>query len=117
MHNIEFRNRAIQVAAAALLTWGVHAYANDCAGGMDVTGNGCNGDQAVQSRSEADSHLLQLQGAAAMASLRLERARQRQSEASVAVKDAEEELKTALKAVSDADKSTPPKVARSSTKR
>ena len=106
MHNIDCRNRLVQVAAAVLLTCSAHAYASDCAAGMDATGNACNGEQAANGVSEADSHLVYLKGAAAMASLRLERAKQRQGEANDAVKYEEAELKAALKALSDADKST-----------
>lgn len=95
MNDFYCRNKLVQVTAAVFFTCSAHAFANDCAGGMDATGNACNGDQAAQSVSEADSHLLYLKGAIAMASLRLERARQRQSEADTAVKHAEAELKHA----------------------
>jgi hypothetical protein len=52
--------------------------------------------------------LLYLKGAAAMASLRLERARQRQREAADTVKYEEAVRKSALKAVSDAEKAPRP---------
>ena len=98
------RKKLVQVAAVVLLTCGAPAYADDCAGGTDATGNSCNGDQAATVLSEADSHLLHLKGAAAMAALRLEQAMQRQSAANNAVKEAEKELQASLKALNDTTK-------------
>ena len=104
MHKFEFRNRLIQVMTVLTLTFSAYAHADSCAGGMDATGNGCNGDQAEERVAAMKSHLLYLQGAAAMANLRLERAKQRQTEAAAAVKEGEVDLKAALQAVSDAEK-------------
>ena len=104
MANIDCRNRLVQVTAVLLLTFSAHAHANDCAGGADATGNDCNANQAVQGVRATDSHLLYLKGAAAIASLRLEREKQRQSDANTAVKDSEAELRAALRSLSDAEK-------------
>ena len=99
MHRIDCRNWLVQVTAVLLLIFNVHVHANDCAGGTDATGkNHCSGNQAEQEASATDSHLLFLKGAASLASLRLERAQQRQSEASTSVKEREAELKAARQA-------------------
>jgi hypothetical protein len=103
MNNVKYRNRLVEVAAVVLLICSVHAYANDCAGGTDETGNDCNDAQIAEGISKADSQLLQLRGSAAIASLQLGQARQRQSAASAAVQHAETELKAALKDLSDAE--------------
>ena len=58
----------------------------------------------TNSVSQAKSRLLYLQGAAAMASLRLEQAKQRQGAATDAVKYAEADLKAARKALNEAEK-------------
>ena len=106
MYQIDCRKRFAQVAVVALLTCSAVARANDCAGGSDATGNDCSGAQAVPGLSEAESHLLYLKGATAMASLRLERAKQRLIDAAAALKAAdaavkleEAELKTARMAL------------------
>ena len=106
MYQIDCRKRFAQVAVVALLTCSAVARANDCAGGSDATGNDCSGAQAVPGLSEAESHLLYLKGATAMASLRLERAKQRLIDAAAAlnaadaaVKLEEAELKTARMAL------------------
>ena len=92
-----------------LLAFGADVHAFDCAAGTDATGNECTGAQATGAQAtnsvgQADSRLLYLQGAAAMASLRLEQAKQRQGAAANSVKDAEADLKAARKALSDAEK-------------
>jgi hypothetical protein len=106
MYQIDCRKRFAQVAVVALLTCSAVARANDCAGGSDATGNDCSGAQAVPGLGQADSHLLYLKGATAMASLRLERAKQRLIDAAAALKAAdaavkleEAELKTARMAL------------------
>jgi len=85
MHNTDSRNGLVRAAAVMLFTFGADAYAVDCAAGGDATGNDCTGGQATNSVSQANSRLLYLQGAAAMASLRLEQAKQRQGAATDAV--------------------------------
>ena len=111
MYQIDCRKRFAQVAVVALLTCSAVARANDCAGGSDATGNDCSGAQAVPGLSEAESHLLYLKGATAMASLRLERAKQRLIDAAAALKAAdaavkleEAELKTARMALQASEK-------------
>ena len=111
MYQIDCRKRFAQVAVVALLTCSAVARANDCAGGSDATGNDCSGAQAVPGLSEAESHLLYLKGATAMASLRLERAKQRLIDAAAAlnaadaaVKLEEAELKTARMALQASEK-------------
>ena len=104
MHYVDCRSRLVQVTAVLLLTFSAYVQADNCAGGMDVTGNVCNGDQAEQRAAATEPHLLYLQGAAAMASLRLERAKQRQAEAATVVKEGDAELKAALLALRDAEK-------------
>ena len=106
MYPIDCRKRFAQVAVVALLTCSAVARADNCAGGADATGNDCSGAQAVPGLSEAESHLLYLKGATAMASLRLERAKQRLIDAAAALKAAdaavkleEAELKTARMAL------------------
>ena len=99
------RERLAQLAAVVTLMCTAHARANDCAGGMDATGNACNGEPAVRTISAVESNLLYLKGAAMMASLRSMQAKQRQIDANDDVKSAEANLKTALKALSDAEKS------------
>ena len=106
MYQIDYRKRFAQVAVVALLTCSAVARADNCAGGADATGNDCSGAQAVPGLSEAESHLLYLKGATAMASLRLERAKQRLIDAAAAlnaadaaVKLEEAELKTARMAL------------------
>jgi len=98
------RKRLAQVAAVVTLMCTADARANDCAGGMDATGNTCNGDVAARTISAVESKLLYLKGAAMMASLRSMQAKQRQIEANAEAKSAEAHLKTALKALSDAEK-------------
>jgi len=111
MYQIDCRKRFAQVAVVALLTCSAVARANDCAGGSDATGNDCSGAQAVPGLGQADSHLLYLKGATAMASLRLERAKQRLIDAGAALKAAdaavkleEAELKTARMALQASEK-------------
>ena len=106
MYQLDCRKRFAQVAVVALLTCNAVARAENCAGGADATGNDCSGAQAVPGLSEAESHLLYLKGATAMASLRLERAKQRLIDAAAALKAAdaavkleEAELKTARMAL------------------
>ena len=101
----------VHITAVVLLTFAAHTHANDCAGGSDATGNDCSGAQAVPGLSEAESHLLYLKGATAMASLRLERAKQRLIDAAAAlkmadaaVKSEEAELKTARMALQASEK-------------
>jgi hypothetical protein len=109
MYSIDCRTRFAQVAVVALLTCSGVARANDCAGGADSTGNDCTGEQAVRELSEAESHLLYLQGQTAFAELRAARAKQRLVDAAAAsraaeeaVKSAEAELKTARMAFKSA---------------
>jgi hypothetical protein len=97
--------RFTQVAVVVAFLYSVHALANDCAAGMDATGNACNGDMAARTISAVESNLLYLKGAAMMASLRSMQAKQRQIDADAEVKSAEAALKTSLKALSDAEKS------------
>jgi hypothetical protein len=106
MMNSECRNKLVQVAAVILLASGFPAYAGDCAGGADATGNSCNGAQAAPGLSETDSRIVYLKGAAAMASLRLAQAQQRQGAANEAVKEAEKELQASLKALNETTKVT-----------
>lgn len=72
--------------------------------GSDATGNACNGVQAAEGISEAQSPLEHLKGSAAIASVRLDQARQRQSKANADVQRAKVELKVSLKTVGDAEK-------------
>ena len=72
---------------------------------MDATGNACNGEAAVRTISAVESNLLYLNGAAMMASLRSMQAKQRQIDANDDVRSAEANLKIALKALRDAEKS------------
>ena len=104
MHNTNYCNGLVRASAVMLLAFGADAYALDCAVGTDATGNDCTGAQATNSVSQADSRLPYLQGAAAMASLRLEQAKQRQGAAADAVKYAEADLRAARKALSEAEK-------------
>ena len=111
MYQIDYRKRFSQIAAVALLTCCAVARADNCAGGIDATGNDCNGKQAVREASEAESHLLYLQGQAALAELRTARAKQRLTDGTAdvkagqaALKNAEAELKTARLALSAAEK-------------
>ena len=104
MNNTDYRKGLVRAAAVMSFAFGVDVYALDCAGGADATGNDCTGVQATNSVSQADSRLLSLQGAAAMASLRLEQAKQRQGAAANAVKYAEADLRAARKALSEAEK-------------
>jgi len=83
----------VHITAVVLLTFAAHTHANDCAGGSDATGNDCSGAQAVPGLGQADSHLLYLKGATAMASLRLERAKQRLIDAGAALKAADAAVK------------------------
>ena len=106
VHNIGCRNRLVQVTAVLLLTLSARVHADRCAGGVDMTGNDCSSAPAVQGASATDSHLLYLKGAATTASLRLEQAKQRQSEANTAVKYGEADLKAALIALRDAEKAS-----------
>jgi len=73
---------------------------------MDATGNACNGEAAVRTISAVESNLLYLKGAAMMAALRSMQAKQRQIEANADAKSAEANLKTALKALRDAEESS-----------
>ena len=104
MHNPDYRKGIVRAAAVMLFAFGADVYAFDCAAGSDATGNDCTGVQATNGVSEADSRLLYLQGAEAMASLRLEQAKQRQGAAANAVKYAEADLRAARKAPSEAEK-------------
>ena len=98
------RKRLAQVAAVVTIMCAADAGANDCAGGMDATGNACNGDVAARTISVVESNLLYLKGVAMMASLRSMQAKQLQIEANAEAKSAEADLTTALKALSDAEK-------------
>ena len=100
----ESRKKLVQVAAIVTLMCSAYAHGTDCAAGMDATGNACNGEPAVRTISAVESNLLYLKGAAMMASLRSMQAKQRQIDANDDVKSAEANLKTALKALSDAEK-------------
>jgi hypothetical protein len=82
-------------AAVVLFACSASALADNCAVGADATGNDCNGEQAVRGLSMEESHLLQLQGQAALWDLRVDRARQRLISSAAEVKAAEAELKTA----------------------
>ncbi len=104
MHNTDYRIGLVGAAAVMLFAFGADVHALDCAAGTDATGNDCTGAQVTNSVSQADSRLLYLQGAAAMASLRLEQAKQRQGAAANSVKDAEADLKAARKALREAEK-------------
>ena len=106
MQSIGCRNRLVQVTAVLLLTLSTGVQAVGCAGGVDLTGNDCSGGPAVQDASATDSHLLYLKGRAATASLRLEQAKQRQSEANTAVKYGEADLKAAINRLKDAEKAS-----------
>jgi hypothetical protein len=102
MINNDCRSRFAQVAVVALLACAAPAYADNCAGGADATGNACNGEQATAAvLSKEDSQLIYLKGAAAMATLRFEQALQRQRAESVAVKEAEKELQASQKALNE----------------
>jgi hypothetical protein len=110
MYQIHYRKSLAQVAVVALLTCGGVARADNCAGGADATGNDCTVAQAVRGLSEAESHLLYLQGQMALADLRTARAKQRLIESTAAanaaqaeVKSAEADLKTARTALSAAE--------------
>jgi len=77
-----------------LLACSAIARADNCAGGTDATGNDCNGEVAVRGLTGEGSHLLYLQGQAALWELRVDRARQRLLNGTAEVKAAEAELKT-----------------------
>ena len=106
MGQVNCRKWLVKVGVVALLACSGVARADSCAGGTDATGNDCTGQQAAPGLSEAQSHALYLQGQAALAELRLARAKQRLMEtaaafkaAEAAVKDEEAELKTARMAM------------------
>jgi hypothetical protein len=92
--------RIAQVAAAALIAFSAPAHAGDCAGGMDATGNACNGPETTHSTSEADSHMLSLRAAATRAEVKLSQARERQRLANAETKNAESQLRVARQALS-----------------
>lgn len=96
--------RIAQAAAVLLLACSAPARGDDCAGGMDATGNACNSEEAARRVSAIDSNLLYLKGAVMMAELRANQARHRQSEVSVEVKQTEASLKAAHQALSDAER-------------
>ena len=95
MYQIDHRKRFAQMAVVALLTCSAVARADNCAGSADATGNECNGEQTVRVFSGPGSHLLYLQGQAALAELRSARAKQRLIDAAAAVKAAEADVKSA----------------------
>src|SRR4029077_14382527 len=99
MQNTDYRKGLVRAAAVMLFAFGADVHAFDCAAGSDATGNDCTGVQVTNGVSQADSHLLYLQGAEAMASLRVEQAKQRQGAAANSVKYAEADLKAARKAL------------------
>ena len=94
MYQIDYRKRFAQVAVVALLTFSSVAGADNCAGGADATGNDCSGAQAEPVLSAAESHLLYLQGQAALAELRAARAKQRLIDTAAALKAAEAAVKS-----------------------
>ena len=101
--------RIAQAAAVLLLTYSALIRADNCAGGMDVTGNECSGHQsapslsnAAPSPSKADTRILFTKRAEALAQRRLAEAKVRQSEATAAVTKAEVALTDSRKAVADA---------------
>lgn len=104
MSHVHLVIRIAQAGAVLLLACSAPARASDCAGGMDATGNACNGAEATRSIGAPDANRLYLKGAAMMAELRAVQARQRQSEADAEVKQTEASLKAAQKALSDAER-------------
>ena len=64
------------VAATALLAGSALAHANDCAGGMDVSGNDCSGEQVVL--SEAETRLLYLKARVATCDVMVIKAKSQQ---------------------------------------
>jgi hypothetical protein len=82
-------------AAVVLLACSAIARADNCAGGTDASGNECNGAQTVRVLTEEASHLVYLQGQAALWELRVHRAKQRLLNGAAEVKAAETELKAA----------------------
>lgn len=105
MHAVVCRKKLMQVAAVVALIGSAHARANDCAGGMDATGNACNGEAAARTISATESNLLHLKAEARIASLRSIQAKEHQVEADSEVHSALTHLKAALKALSEAEKS------------
>jgi hypothetical protein len=99
--------RIAQAAAVVLFTCTSLAHATDCAGGMDASGNDCDGGPATL--SEADSRMLYLKGAVTAGELALIGAKERQRTASVGVMAAETNLKSARKALRDAEAERAPR--------
>jgi hypothetical protein len=94
--------RIAQAAAVVLCTCSALAHANDCAGGTDVTGNDCSGGPVAL--SEADTRMLYLKGAVTAGELAVIRARDQQSAANDRRKAADANLKSARKALNDAER-------------
>jgi hypothetical protein len=99
--------RIAQTAAVVLFTCSALAHATDCAGGADASGNDCNGGAATL--SEADTRMLYLRGAVTAGELAMIRAKERQSTANVGVTAAETNLKSARKALRDAEAERTPR--------
>jgi len=109
--------RIAQAAAVVLLTCSARARANDCAGGMDASGNDCNDERSVPSlgiatpspikarlsASNSDKRIVFAKRSATHAQTRLDLAKQRQSEVNADVKIAEASLNAAHKAVTEAE--------------
>ena len=121
MHGYSVK-RIAQAAAVLLLTYSALIRADNCAGGMDVTGNDCNPAQSAPSLSNAapslsntapslsnarspskgDTRILFAKRAETVAQSRLAAAKIRQDEAAATVKIAEAALLVSRKAVADA---------------
>jgi len=105
--------RIAQAVAVLLLTYSTMAGADNCAGGMDATGNECSAEQSAGTPSNAAPSVSKVPHIAAsriafvkreerIAQTRLAEAKLRQGEAAAAVKIAEANLVAARKAVADA---------------
>jgi len=104
MTSIVCGKKLVQLAGIVLLTCSGQVRANECAEGMDATGNDCNGEQSARGISQADERLLYLKGAATMAALRSMQAIQRQNDSNADAKKADVELKAAVRALNEAEK-------------
>ena len=98
-----------QAAAVLLLTYGTMVRADNCAGGTDITGNECSGEQSARSLGNATSsptkasRMVFVKREESIAQTRLTEAKLRQRDATTAVKVAEAHLIAARKAVAYAE--------------
>ena len=108
MHGHSMKSIA-QAAAILLLTYGTVARADSCAGGADVTGNECSGEQSTRSFGNATSSPIEasrmvfVKREESIAQSKLAEAKVRERDATAAVKIAEANLIAAQKAVAYAE--------------